>query len=514
VRTRSAGALAALALGASALAPCAARAQPIEYLPTTHWAYEDLSALAGRGVVDSLNLASRPWSRVEIARALDRADGAGDPLLARLEREFAKELVWIGRQRGPRETPPLLSLRDEDSEARLTVGVDGGARGAPPEKMRIDVGSGLRMRAQAYLGKDLYLGAEVRAQRTGADHPIGDSLVKGQDFYLDAGETYVTFAPRGLELLFGLTRMRWGAGTLGTLLLSDAADPYPTFGFRKRFAGALEFRALHGTLVQSDRRHVAMHRLTWFATETLSIGIAEGARYDAEAPELLYLLNLVPYTLVERFSLKNAEKQPEVDQRNNVMMAADVVWRIGSGARVYGEFLLDDLATETADMPHRMAWQLGAAVYPKVRNAPVELLFEYSKVFRFTYSVFYDRNYIFSGRPLGFVDGPDVERYAVRLKADPAAAWSFALDAELLRGGEGYLGEFWDPSIPLDPWSGLDLSGVVESTVRLMPSLTWIPRDNVWLRGGAGLRSIRNPGHADAGTETDLEAFVELDVRK
>jgi len=508
------GARALLAVAAAVLVPAGASAHPVEYLPTSHWAYEDLSALAGRGVVDSLNLASRPWSRVEIARALARADAPGNPLLARLEREFAKELVWIGRTGGSRETPPLFALRDEGSELRASVGVDGSARGAPPEKMSFDAGSGFRARIQAYLRPDIYLGTEVRAQRTGSDRPIGDSLVKNQDFYLDAGEAYLTFAPRDLELLFGLTRTRWGPGARGTLLLSDAADVYPTLAFRTRFAGRLEFRAIHGSLVQSDKRHVAMHRLTLFVTDALSIGVAESARYDAESPELLYLLNVVPYTLVERFSRKNAEKPPEVSQRNNVMMSADAVWRIGSGARVWAEYLLDDLATETANMPHRMAWQLGAAFYRDFRSAPVELSLEYSKVFRFTYSVFYDRNYVFSGRPLGFALGPDVEQYAARLKADPSPVWSLALDLELVRRGEGFLGEFWDPSLPLDPWSGLDLSGVVESDVRVVPSVAWIPRDNVWLRGGAGVVSTRNREHVKGDSRTDLEAFVAVDVRK
>ena len=65
------------------------------------------------------------------------------------------------------------------------------------------------------------------------------------------------------------------------------------------------------------------------------------------------------------------------------------------------ELLLDDLATETADMPHRMAWQAGAAIGFRAGRWPAELTLEHTKVFRFTYSVSYDRNYIFSGRPLG-----------------------------------------------------------------------------------------------------------------
>lgn len=493
-----------------------AAADPVEYLPPSHWAYDDLLALWSRGVVDSLNVASRPWSRIEIARALSRVTGEGrsDPVFQRLEWQFARELAVIGAVGGPAETPPLLSLRDGDSEVRVTFGADGSAAGTPPGDARIAPGSGVFVRARAYLPPSGFVLAEVRAQRTGTDRMIGDSIVKNEDLYLDTGEAYVTVAPAGFEVLFGLAETRWGPGRTGTLLLSDASDPFPVLRLRKIFAGRLELDTFHGTLVQSDHRHVAMHRLTLRVTPSLSLGIAEAARYDASAPELLYLLNLVPYTLLERFSQKHAERVPEISQRNNVMMAGDLTWRFRQNASLWAEFLLDDLATETADMPHRMAWQTGAAIGFRAGRWPAELTLEHTKVFRFTYSVSYDRNYIFSGRPLGYPDGPDRERYAVRLRADPAPAWTVALDTDLLRRGEGFLGESWDATNPLDQWSGATLTGTVESVIRVMPSVAWTPRDNARLRAGLGVRSARNADHVRERTRTDPEAFVELMVHR
>jgi hypothetical protein len=512
-RVAAAAVTAAVVTAAIVAAPAAA--DPVEYLPPSHWAYDDLTALWNRGLVDSLNVATRPWSRVEIARALARVAGGdrGDPVFLRLERQFARELAAIGAE-APAETPPLLSLRDGDSEARLVVGADGRAAGTPPGDARFAPGSGVFLRGRAWLAPGGFVLAEVRAQRTGLDRGIGDSLVKNRDFYLDTGEAYVTVSPAGFEMLFGLAETRWGPGRTGTLLLSDAADPFAVLRLRRKFAGRLELSLFHGTLVQSDNRHVAMHRLSLRVSPALTLGFAEAARYDARSPELLYLLNLVPYTLVERFSQKHAELPPEISQRNNVMMAADVTWRFRRDASLWAEFLLDDLATETADMPHRMAWQAGAALSFRLGRWPAEAMLEHTKVFRFTYAVSYDRDYIFSGRPLGYADGPDAERYALRLRADPAEAWTVALDAGLLRRGEGFLGEFWDAGNPLEPWSGASLTGTVESAARVTPSAAWTPRDNVRVRAGAGVVHVRNADHVRDRSRTDPEAFVELMVHR
>lgn len=508
--------LAAARVGAVlALTASGASADPVEYLPPAHWAYDDLLALWNRGVVDSLNVASRPWSRIEIARALGHVEDAdrNDPLVRRLEWQFARELERIGKP-GRAETSPLLRLREGESELRLTAGAEGRVSGAPASDARIQPGSGGFLRARAYLQPHGFLITDLRLQRTGSDRDIGDAVIKNEDLYLDTGETYVTVSPAGFELLFGLAETRWGPGRSGTLLISDAPDPFAVLRLRRTFGGRLELDTMHGTLVQTDNRHVAMHRLSVRVSGTLTLGFAESARYDAPAPELLYLLNLVPYSLLERFSQKHRALEPGMDQRNNVMMAGDVVWRFRRDARLWAELLLDDVATELGYQPHRMAWQAGVAISTRLGRIPFDVGLEHTKVFRFTYSVAYDRNYIFSGRPLGYADGPDVERWTLRLKADPAAEWSLAMDADLLRRGEGFLGESWDTTTRMDPWSGLSLTGVVESTLRAVPSVAWIPRDNVRLAAGVGVRHARNAGNVRGRTRTDPEAFLEMMVHK
>src|SRR6267378_7086625 len=101
-------ALAGLVLGALALA-AGARAsfsQPAEFLPSGHALYEDLEALAARGLLGSFPIHTRPLARADIARALLDAREA-DPSIEsdlhyqRLERELTRELEDLGG--GPRK---------------------------------------------------------------------------------------------------------------------------------------------------------------------------------------------------------------------------------------------------------------------------------------------------------------------------------------------------------------------------------------------------------------------------
>ena len=74
-----------------------AAAQPAEYLPVGHAAYDEIEFLAARGWLDSLSIYTRPLARVDIARALLRAErlhpeAVPSPSFARLNRELAREL--------------------------------------------------------------------------------------------------------------------------------------------------------------------------------------------------------------------------------------------------------------------------------------------------------------------------------------------------------------------------------------------------------------------------------------
>lgn len=99
---------------------------PHEFLPTDHWAYEDLESLWTEGRLETLNLAVKPWSRIEIATALaaDLAkteDARRDPRFERLLREFATELSWLNAESGHSEPAPVAEIKKPNPQFRGQV---------------------------------------------------------------------------------------------------------------------------------------------------------------------------------------------------------------------------------------------------------------------------------------------------------------------------------------------------------------------------------------------------------
>lgn len=492
---------------------------PRELLPAGHWAYRDFERLWARGIIDTLNMAVRPWGRDEGARALaDALDKPGtpraDPVVQRLVREFTEELHRLDPDRFPSGPSPIWTVQDDDAEVRWSVGTQVMTTEAEPDVLQLAPESRAFLQVRANLSPRLFAATEVRLQRTGSSRNIGDSLVKNEDLYLDAGETYVSFSPESVQGFVGWVRNRWGPGTTGTLLLSDASPPFATIRWERRVGGVLAFHALTGVLADPDHRYLAAHRLTWTPTPSLAIGLAEAARYDARSLEFLYVLNLIPYTLVERISSKTRAEDPEILNRNNVMMSADVVWRARPGLRLTAEFLLDDLATESAGMPNRLGYQLGVEQWLSFFSRPVGLSAEFTKVFRYTYATFYERNYIHADRPLGYALGPDVENLNVELRADVTADWSGWLGLQATRSGESGLGDAWAPGSPSSAWAAATLSGTVESDVAVRLGAEVRPRPYAWGDLVVGYHRIRNAGHDDSRSEGLFEMRAAVSLRK
>ena len=503
---------------AAPVAPPAA-AEPRELLPTEHWAYRDFERLWARGLVDSLNLAARPWSRQEGARILARALAdpavpAGDPALRRLVRELGSELHRLDPERFEAGPAAVWTVSDDTSTVRWSLGAQLMTTEDEPDALQLAEESRGFVQVRASLPPHLFATSEVRAQRTGSARNIGDSLVKDEDFYLDAGESYVSLSPAAAQLVVGYIRNRWGPGPTGTLLLSDAAPPFATLRWETSLGGELAFTALSGVLADPDHRYLAAHRITWTPTESLAIGVAEAARYDARSLELLYVLNLMPYTIVERVSSKTREEHPEVTSRNNVMMSADVVWRVRRGTRLTAEFLLDDLATESASMPHRMGYQLGAEQWLAGFPRPVGVSAEFTKVFRYTYSTFYDRDYIHADRPLGYALGPDTENLNVELRIEAGCDWAGWLGGQLSRRGETGLGEAWQPGSPSSPWDAATLSGTVETETAIRLGVELRPRADAWADLVVGYHHTVNDGHVADVTSDTFEVRAALSFRR
>jgi hypothetical protein len=514
----------ALALFAAALlaggAHREAAAEPAEYLPVRSALYDEIEALAARRVLDSLTVYTRPLARIDIARALDRARRLHPGLerdlhYRRLERELVRELADLGAPCDARETGPLIDTGPGNQ--RLRVALAAHARGDYDEKRSV---AHFQMRDESSLSAR---GAIQIGSAFGAFEDLGVTRIRGQRAFIDPlasrtdlelavlrGEMTARSGPLGAGA--GYESFRWGPGRHGTLLLSEAAGPMTFLSFQGAFGGRFTATALSAVLSRADGRHLAAHRIEWAASPILTLGFAEAARYQSGTIDPLYAAGVFPYALVRRIHIRDASTDSlRIMERANVMASADVTVRPLPALTLYGELLVDDFATKSSASPDQLGFQAGFRSERPYGEMGARFLGEYTRVFNYTYSVSYDRNFIYRDRPLGYHLGPDVENVWLEAALDLSRDWQVRWTGDFTNHGEGRLGIPWVPG--QDGSSSGHLSGVIERTREVWGDARWLPRDDVDLSAGLGFRRIENEQNVEGAKRTAWLARLALDVR-
>jgi hypothetical protein len=270
--------------------------------------------------------------------------------------------------------------------------------------------------------------------------------------------------------------------------------------------------ALTGVLSRADRRFLAAHRVEAALTPRITLGLGEAVRYPSDNVDLLYATGLLPYAIVERIHIRDAATDSvRGGERANIMASIDLVVRPSAALTLYGEFLLDDVATENREMPDRIAYQVGLRSDRPYGSRTAHLLAEYTRVRRFTYATYYGQSFIHRDRPLGFALGPDVEVVWLEVGLDLSRDWQARWSGEFADRGEGVLGEAWEESFGFVSNAGL--SGVVEERREVWADLRWMPRDQLDASVGLGYRRVVNENHVAGFTRTAWLGRVALDVR-
>jgi hypothetical protein len=510
----------AVALAVLAVPAAAARAGsplPAEYLPTDHFAWRDLESLWNRGGLSGLPLFTRPLSRIDVARSLletveARPDLAVIPPGRRLRREFSRELASLGPDPGFRETAPASEWRAGEASLRVQAEARAGAAAAG-EEAQLTPGSTGSLVARVYLSPRAFALADVGVEKI-LDDEIGDAIVKDSDAYLSTTSAYLSVRTEAVDLAAGLLENRWGPGTSGTLLLSDAALSYPGILFGRTFGRRLRFVALTASLSQAEGSWFSAHRLEVAFSEGLHVAVHESAAYSSDGIDLVHASGVVPYTLAQRFLDRTRRQGSSEPTRNNVMAGMDLAWRFAGAWRIDGEFLIDDLATETSSQPHRLGFLGGLSWAGDLLGEAADARVEFAKVYRYTYAVFYGLHFIHDGAPLGFAIGPDSEHTLAVIERDLGTDGRAGLGLELTRRGESPLGEFWDgPSAAATTNSGATLSGTVET--RIFPhasgELFW--RDLLRLEWRAGPEFLRNEDHVSGEDAARARAEVAAQLQ-
>ncbi len=252
---------------------------------------------------------------------------------------------------------------------------------------------------------------------------------------------------------------------------------------RSFLGGRLHAVIVNGVLNHAEGRYVAFHRLDWRPIGGLRIGLAEGARYNSNGFEPLYLAGIIPYPIVGRLLVRdNDVRATDPAVRNNVMWDADFTVSPHSGVNLYGEILVDDVGTAASDVPTRIGYQMGSLAVLPVGDHTREprLRFEWTRVWNYTYSTYYGRNFDHEGLPLGYPEGPDSRVLHARGDLVLGRDWTLSGILERIDHGEGRLRAAWDPND--STMAGADpsrLSGIVERQWRLLGGCRYTPRPNI-----------------------------------
>ena len=515
-----------MALAFGTLHPGDAAAAPFEFLPADHPAYQEIEALAGRGLLDSLQIFTRPLARVDVAAALLRAARLQPEVTSnlhymRLERELARELTDLGAAPERPESGPLADFGPRDRRFRVQSAtrvwasydedrMDDSLRAEDSFEFDDPTAVGARLSLQLWPALSVY--EELSITRMRGQREFIDPLIADTDVELTVPRAEITARTGPILTGLGYDTFRWGPGRRGTLLLSDASGPMGFLLFQGSFAGAVTATAVSGVLSSVEDRMLAAHRIEWNATPKITLGVAEAVRYSSDGIDLLYGIGLIPYTIIERIHVREASTDSTSGEaRSNVMASVDVSVRPWRNLTLYGEFLMDDFTTEDETMPDRFGWQAGFRGYRALGQGGGTLRAEYTRVRNYTYSVYYGESFVHRERPTGYTLGPDVENLWVEGIWDLERDWSARLTADLVNHGEGVIGDPWDPGV--DPVGNSSLSGVVERVREFWADARWMPRDNVDLSAGLGYRDVENRAHVPGEDQGSWLARLRAELR-
>jgi hypothetical protein len=206
----------------------------------------------------------------------------------------------------------------------------------------------------------------------------------------------------------------------------------------------------------------------------------------------------VPYSFWEKRpksgGVSPADSAGELLDKNNVLWAADVAFVLRPGARVYGEFLLDDLSFSSDYKPDMIGYQAGAEWRRALGQGAIGAAAEYSRIHNFVYSVWHHHDFDFNGFPTGYVLGPDVQALSGEATLEWDSNWELRARGELHRKGEGSIGDAFPKTGGLHA-DAAKFQGVVERETRMSATLIYAPKRWLRLEATGSVYRIKNLDH-------------------
>jgi len=354
-------------------------------------------------------------------------------------------------------------------------------------------GSSLRLQVQGTLGFGPTLAA-------GAD--ILKGLTWGDDPTAGVRRAYLSAESMGLLGQAGRDYLWWGPGWRGAFLLSDNAGPLDFV------RASITWDRLRYTKIVASLDHQGQYlygiRLDWLARDNLRMGLGETvvARGGLYFP---YMAN--PFPLLSN-GIQLWVRWRGMGYDDNYNIALDFDWAPRPGALFYGELYVDDVTMHGNPFPSRLGGTLGLFLSDPFRDGRTTVRFEHARTSNWVYTtVDRSNDYVRGGRTLGHWCAPDCELYSANIAHRLGAGASVEIGFDLVRKGEGRLGDTW--ADPDDAWRRIFLFGVVETTHALRLAYTWtrVLSQSVSLT----LSSTSNAGHIIGQNRQDW--FLKWEAR-
>ncbi len=488
----------AIGLGAFPLAARGASGPIVEDIPVDSWVYQALFEFSSQGHVPTLLLHTQPYSRGEVARAVEAIRQGRDSLgigerilLSRLESEFAEELSGGAKL----DSEHLLRLGGGP-----TAHVDQFEHGLAKNRIGADAIGSITLAQTAAVRVRVRLDSDGRF----------DSQFHGEywkeKFTAWVEQAVFTAQWRRVHVAFGREYWRWGRSPHDVMLLSDHSPPFD--GLRANYRGGKWSFSFHVTMLDSmlvspsdylgpggpsgtANRYLVAHRLDWRPRDNFEIALSEVMLFGGiNRPWALNYLNpFLPYYWEQLNSHTN----------DNPLWNIELSWRPHRGLELYGEWLIDDFQIDFTSEPHQVGVLGGFAWTPTIAESRLFFNGEYQRINTFTYGqdrpwnrYFHDLDVNGNVIGIGSALGPDADRLYLSTTCHVSTLLDLLGVVESIRRGEGRIERPQASGVP----KGLPFpSGVVEHQTNLSAGLHLQYRGNLSATAEVGYSRVSNGGH-------------------
>ena len=433
-----------------------------------------------------------PCERLDLARwVADQPSGSG---------QAASRRAWLAEMLR-RELGPELALEGSGGpvwilDSNLGGGLERDRKGAAQYLLR----------SWLYLPQGVSLWTTLRTTVNGADYHRVETRPWRDRWRASMDYGGIGYRKGGLSVFAGRDEVSWGASRDLGLMFSGAGPTLDMLRLSLR-TGHLLFTSVHSELRASPadpwdagvRRFIAAHRLEVLAGTRWDFSVSEVVVYGGEGRgfDPGYLNPLAPFY----------EEQWNSYRNDNMLLGADLMYRLPERAEIKGELLVDDFQIDPGSEPNKVGFGLAIDAVNPLAGERSLVGCSYFRVARGTYghAVPWNR-YIEEGKVMGFPGGPDGDRFEAWSSWSPQNPIVLKADYTLVRQGEGRATDPQSGKAPRTPFP----SGTVDTTHNLSAEMAWRPSYPLQLRLLAQWSSERNVANVDGLKASGFKASISI----